>query len=183
MDIKAFVHQSAGDWFAQRTFYQANNPEPVNGKANTSFKFLEASEADFQRIAAAIGQTVDDQWLVQQSSWDTSVDWASPKVQGNSLIAYILDPENPQKSQVFALSSGNLSKGSCELGDDGILIMTMTDGDRMIVERQWFASENLRMRTNIVTGSAGVLQTSFYSEIRRMVEKPKAEPETAEATK
>ena len=182
MDIKAFVHQSAGDWFAQRTFYQANNPDPDNGKANISFQFLEASNPEFQRIATAIGEDPKGELFVQQSSWDTSVDWTAPKVQGSSLMAYILDPENPNKAQVFALSK-NLSKGSCELGDDGILIMTMTEGDRTIVERQWFASENLRMRTNIVTGPAGVLQTSFYSEIRRMIDKPKAEPETAEAAK
>lgn len=181
MDIKAFVHQSAGDWFAQRTFYQANNPDPDNGKANISFKFLEESHPDYQRMQAAIAPIPAGELLVQQSSWDTSVDWTAPKVQGNSLIAYILDPENPNKAQVFALSK-TLSKGFCEIGDDGILIMTLTEGDRTIVERQWFASENLRMRTNIVTGSTGVLQTSFYSEIRRMLDKPKTEPETAEAT-
>ena len=38
-------------------------------------------------------------------------------------------------------------------------------------ERQWFASDNLRMRTIVAQYQDGRKQTSFYSEIRKA--KPK----------
>ena len=179
MDVKAFVHQSAGDWFTQRTFYKANNPNPDNGKANVVFTLLSVDHPEVQRLATALGQEANDTWLVLQSNWDTSVDWAKPKVQGSSLMAFIPDAEKPEQAAVFSLDvSNNLVRGT-GIVDDDIFIISLQDGDIEIVERQWYGHENLRMRTNTVTGDYGVLQTSFYSEIRRISNPPKEEAATA----
>jgi hypothetical protein len=57
------------------------------------------------------------------------------------------------------------------LGVDEALTLTTENKGIDIEERQWFVSDNLRMRTTIVKKGEQVIQTSFYSEIRKAVAK------------
>ena len=64
----------------------------------------------------------------------------------------------PEDSRVY---------GRYVLAEDEALTLIFETDDIYAEERQWFASDNFRMRTIVVKYSDGKKQTSFYSEIRK----------------
>ena len=57
--------------------------------------------------------------------------------------------------------------GHYTLGQDEALTLIIETEDIYAEERQWFASENLKLRTIMMRHNDGTQQTSFYSEIRK----------------
>jgi phycoerythrin-associated linker protein len=176
MDIKTFVTQSEGEWFSQRTRYQVIGKEPDNSKANLTVELLKDDPAIAQLCQEY--QISDSQiCLGLKTSWDNSVDWGKPKQMGSSFWAIIPEEKNPQIGKV--LRSGGLqnpsSQGIYAIGADAALTLTIAENNICTEERIWFASENLRLRTLLVSNGQEFIQTSFYSEIRRPKPQPKDE--------
>ena len=72
----------------------------------------------------------------------------------------------------------NSLQGHWNLGEDGILELTVEEDDRRLNERIWFRKPNLRLRSTLeqfADGRPG--RASFSSEIRR-VQRPEKQPST-----
>jgi phycoerythrin-associated linker protein len=54
------------------------------------------------------------------------------------------------------------------MGEDNALTLVSERDNTRCEERMWFESDNVRLRTTIVTQANGDALASFYSEIRRI---------------
>ena len=174
MDIKKFLNLCSGNWFSQRTNYSLGGEKALSGKADLGITLV---TADDTRVAQLCMESrIDPQKVIGGLlySWDTSVDWGKPKMQGSSLIVFIPDAESLATGKLLTntqIEPGMKSIGTYSLGDDEALTLEIANGDVQAEERIWFASENLRLRTATIKQSNNVGQTTFYSEIRKAAPK------------
>jgi phycoerythrin-associated linker protein len=168
MNLKKFLSLSAGRWFSQRTNYFLNQNQSASSKADITIELMAADDSRVLELCQkhnldsnlAVGGTVQ--------SWDNSVDWGKDKQVGSATIVLVSNPDSettgklirPQDPQVF---------GQYVLGQDEALTLMIKTDEMSAEERQWFASDNFKMRTTVVQYSDGTKQTSFYSEIRKAV--------------
>jgi len=59
-------------------------------------------------------------------------------------------------------------EGQYTIADDDSLTLTITADNQYVEERIWFANDNLRMRNTVVKSKNQVIETSFYSEIKKI---------------
>ena len=180
MDIKAFLTNCAGEWFTQRTNYDLDGSKVESNKANITIEFIPPDNAQITSLCEQNRIEPNLSLGGLKYSWDTSVDWGKPKQQGNSLLVLVRDLENPQTGKLIktAMNSNNVS-GRYVLGEDKALTLIIETEDIYAEERQWFAGENLRLRTTVTKDKAGLTTTTFYSEIRRIP--PKEKPNSQDA--
>ncbi|MGF1541351.1 MAG: phycobiliprotein lyase [Pleurocapsa sp.] len=166
MDIKTFLDLSTGKWFSQRTNYLLNTDKVENSKADITIELL--PQDDSRVIQLCKNNQIDTQLVIWGTvqSWDTSVDWGKPKQLGKSTMVLIPDPENDRRGQLLSQGHDN-HQGHYILGADQALTLIIETEELYAEERQWFASDNLRLRTVTVKNGSGMQQTSFYSEIRK----------------
>lgn len=168
MNLEKFLSLSAGKWFSQRTNYFLDQNQSASSKADITIELL---AADDSRVLELCRQHNLDSSLAvggAVQSWDNSVDWGKNKQVGSATIVLVSNPDSdttgkllrPQDSQVV---------GQYVLGQDEALTLMIKTAEMSAEERQWFASDNFKMRTTVVKYSDGTKQTSFYSEIRKAV--------------
>ena len=185
MDIKTFLNSSAGEWFTQRTNYDLDGSKTENSKAHITVEFIEPDNP--QTIALCQQNKIEPNLSLGglKYSWDNSVDWGKTKQQGNALIILVPDHDNPQTGKIFktSLAQNNASTiGRYILGKDEALTLIIETENIYAEERQWFAGENLRLRTTVIKDGTGNMQTSFYSEIRRLAPKEQSSSKDAVAS-
>lgn len=170
MNLKKFLDLSEGKWFSQRTNYLLGGDKADNGKADITIEVI--ANDDSRAIELCQKHHLDSKLIVggTNQSWDTSVDWGKDKQVGSTTMILISDPDNTSTGKVLRPQDAKVC-GHYELGADEALTLVINNDDMHAEERQWFASDNLKMRTTVVQYRDGNKQTSFYSEIRKAVPK------------
>ena len=166
MNLKEFLNLSAGRWFSQRTNYFLGEDKVNNSKADITIEFIPAGDERVTQLCQK--HNLDPQLSVGGTvqSWDNSVDWGKPKQVGSAIVVLVSNPDNDRTGKLIRPEDAKVS-GSYVLGTDEALTLTIETDGMYAEERQWFASDNFKMRTTVVKYHNGNKQTSFYSEIRK----------------
>jgi hypothetical protein len=166
MNLRKFLDLSAGRWFSQRSNYLLGYENVDNSKADLTIEII--SPDDHRAIQLCQKHNLDPKLSIGGTvqSWDNSVDWGKPKQLGSDIIVLVSDSKDQQTGKVIRPQDSQVC-GHYTLGADEALTLTIKTDEMYAEERQWFASDNFKMRTTIVKYSDGRQQTSFYSEIRK----------------
>lgn len=174
MNIKTFLNLCTGNWFSQRTNYTLSGNQAESSKADLSITLIPSDDPKVIQLCQE--HRVDPQQSLGGLvySWDTSVDWGKPKKQGSSLMVFIPDSENSLTGKLLTNVTnkpGVKSYGNYVLAQDEALTLTIVTGEMSAEERLWFASENLRLRSTVISHNSQITHTTFYSEIRKAAPK------------
>jgi CpeS-like protein len=171
MEVVEFFELSAGKWLSQRTTH------------HLAFRMAEAGESEIQIEALAIDHPkvleicalhqVDPSLAVGGSfvRWQASMGWDQSDENHEGSTVFVLVPEAPDARQGTLLRERGYAEvvpvaGRYHMDEDGGLVLTTEYETMSSVERFWFASPSLRLRTSTVKRFGGFSTATFCSEFR-----------------
>jgi len=172
MDAIKFFGQSAGRWHSSRTTHHLAFKRSEIGESNIEVQSLEADSA--QIIELCQMHEIDPSMAVGGSrvSWLGTMAWDKDddeNHEGNTVFAIVPDEDNPTRGRL--LRERGYAEivpvvGRFHMDDEGGLVLTTEYETMSSIERFWFASPNMRMRTSTVKRFGGFNSASFCIETR-----------------
>lgn len=170
-DAKEFFQQSAGKWKSQRTTHHLPFRRAESGGSDIMVEFLEAD--DPKVIAICEMHQQDPQFAIGGAfvSWDGSMAWDKENEdhQGTTVFALIPEPNDPRQGKLLR------ERGYAEIvpvagryhmdEEDGLVLITEYE-TMSIIERFWFATPDLRLRSSTVKRFGGFNTATFCAESR-----------------
>jgi hypothetical protein len=172
MDVREFLGLNEGKWVSQRSSHPADFQPTGNGKAEVTIVALAADDAAVADLCRQY--RIDPQAATggMKISWQGMMAWDKDTVNQNGSTAIVLVPDGDDANCGKLLQAAGTGKspivGRYSLEADEAMTFTIDDGKVQNEERIWFASPNLRMRTNVYRDEKGMGHSSFCSEIRSM---------------
>ncbi len=174
MDIKEFFELSAGKWFSQKTSHHLTLKQSEHGKSDLVIDILPNADPQVVQLCQQVGIDPQMMGIGAKYTWKGTTQGdaqaqTTANQQGTSIA--ILIPDAPASNTGKLFQSIDVSKTSPNpirytLGNDNALTLVNKDEHQCSEERIWFESNNVRLRTTIVTQSGGEAMAAFYSEIR-----------------
>ena len=171
MDAMEFFQRSAGKWRSQRTTHHLAFRQAEIGSSDIQVTSLDAKDPKIVEICKM--HEIDPNLAAGGAfvTWDGSMAWDKDDEnhQGSTVFAIVPDPENPRKGRMLR------ERGYAEIVPVvGLFEMDDEDGLNLIteyetmssIERFWFPSPNLRMRSSAVKRFGGFNTSTFCTEVR-----------------
>jgi len=172
LDAMDFFRSSAGTWHSQRTTHHLPFRRAELGGSTIRVEALPADDArvaeicklhDVDPSAASGGAFV--QWSGSMQ-WDREDD---ENHAGATVFAIVPNPENPRQGKMLR-ERGYAEivpiAGQYEMDDAGGLVLITEYETMSSIERFWFASPDVRMRTSTVKRFGGFSTATFCTESR-----------------
>jgi hypothetical protein len=172
MDAMEFFQRSAGTWRSQRTTHHLAFRRAEMGASEIQVQAL--AKEDAQIIELCKMHEVDPERAIGGAyvSWNGTMAWDRNDEEphaGTTVFALVPDPEKPNEGQI--LRERGYAEivpivGHYQMDEDEGLIMTTEYDTMSSVERFWFASPDLRLRSSTVKRFGGFSTASFCAESR-----------------
>jgi CpeS-like protein len=172
MDAMEFFQRSAGTWRSQRTTHHLAFRRAEMGASEIQVQALPKEDA--QIIELCKMHEVDPECAIGGAyvSWNGTMAWDRNDEEphaGTTVFALVPDPEKPNEGQI--LRERGYAEivpivGHYQMDEDEGLIMTTEYDTMSSVERFWFASPDLRLRSSTVKRFGGFSTASFCAESR-----------------
>ena len=179
MNSQEFFKLFEGQWVSQRTHHHILTEETKASKADLWIEALEAQSEQVTRICT--DANLDPQQVIGsfEITWKGTLSDGKTQLGSTVMIAIADAPNANQGHLISQPSQGSAQLGRFELGEDEVMTFTVETDQGTTSERIWYASENLRIRSNTLQ-KPGVdsSDANFCSEIRRvgkMLPKPGTE--------
>ncbi len=174
MNVREFFELSVGKWFSQKTSQHLTLKQSEHGKSDLVIDILPADNPQVLQLCQHAGVEPSSIWGGIRYTWKGTISWDTPAQNaanptGESIAIAIPDSPTANTGKFLHITSGNTlppQVASYALGDDDALTFVTTTAQVRAEERVWFESNNVRLRTTIVTQTSGDSLASFYSEIR-----------------
>ena len=171
MDAMEFFQRSSGKWRSQRTTHHLAFRQAEMGSSDIQVITLDAKDPKIVEICKM--HEIDPNLAAGGAfvTWDGSMAWDKDDEnhKGSTVFAIVPEPENPRKGRMLR------ERGYAEIVPVvGIFEMDNEDGLNLIteyetmssIERFWFPSPNLRMRSSSVKLFGGFNTSTFCTEVR-----------------
>ena len=171
MDVKEFFELSAGKWFSQKTSHHLTLKQSEHGKSDLVIGILPSDDPQVAQLCQQAGVEIGSVSAAVKYTWKGTSQWdAQPQnaanQQGETIVVSIPATADARYGKLIRTTAATPIIAAYTLGDDDALNLVTQDEHQRSEERVWFESNNVRVRTTIVTQASGESLASFYSEIR-----------------
>lgn len=159
-----FFKKQGGRWFSQRTTHYLKAGGSKAGKSDLEIADVDVSASDVVALCQQgdfdVANVVGALRIAQKST----IVAGPSRTQATLLVAIATDAHS---GKLLRQTDGQaLSQISQYRLENEILTVTTQANGIQSDERWWFITDNLRMRTNVLTDEGGQIMASFCSEIR-----------------
>lgn len=166
-----FFRHSAGKWRSQRTTHHLAFRRAETGGSEIYVESLSADNPKIIEICQLHQVNPANSVGGAFVSWDGSMAWdkEDENHEGTTIFALIPDADNPQQGMLLrdrGYAETAPVAGRYLMDEDDALVLTTEYETMSSIERFWFASPNLRLRTSTVLWFGGANKTTFCIETR-----------------
>ena len=171
MDIIEFFQLSTGRWRSQRTTHHLAFKRSETGESEIQVDALPADDPRVIEICKL--HQVNPELAIGGAyvSWKGGMGWdkEDDNKEGSTIFSLVPDADHPGQGTLLrdrGYAETIPIAGHYQMEDGGGLVLTTEYEVMRSVERFWFASPNLRIRTSTVQLHGGFTTATFSTELR-----------------
>jgi phycoerythrin-associated linker protein len=175
MTIENFLLKSEGEWRSMRSGHSLAFQQFEEVLSQIKIIILKTSDLNVINLLEKIGSIEGTLTTPFEMEWCAESDWEPDDPSQASAGKCIFIPIKKSEDEGLMIRSIGYAEAeqaisSYKLLSDNTFVLTTKYGQSIAEERIWFVSDNIRCRSSVLktASGAGVLQTSFSSEVRRL---------------